>query len=141
VISAHEREDEVPAGAVADEFHGVLEGLRAADIEMDSALLLEGPLDPLRDPGSEQYLLFMKILARELREGVDLFFEGVIQALVPITEIYGGVYHLKIEIFHAVIVIKIRTLASRKYIRFFDIMDGVTPGAILIFKFQKLVPG
>ena len=74
MVSAHEREDKVPARIIPHKFQGIFQGLGAADIEMDPALLFKSPLAPPGKARGEEYLLLVNILACELGKTIDLFF-------------------------------------------------------------------
>jgi hypothetical protein len=69
----------------------------------------------------------VNILAGELGQAVDLLFESRIKARIRVSEIYGRIYHLQIQKFHALFIIEIRALTAHKYVGILHIMNGVAP--------------
>ena len=115
VIAALEGEHQALAVlGVAHELQAVLDRLAAADIEVDAALQPELLLGRLGQHGGELDLLAVQVLARHLRQPVELAPRGIVEALVAIAEIDGRVPHLQIEVGAALRVVEERALAARR---------------------------
>ena len=119
MVAALEREHQALAGAgVADELERVLDRLRAADVEVDAALA-----DPTWRSASsaiargELDLGRVQVLARDLRQRVDLALQHVVQARVGIAEVDRRVPHLQIEVRHAARVEQVAALAALEDLR------------------------
>src|SRR5207244_3353125 len=85
VIAALEREVQtLTVARVAHQLQRVLHGLRAADVEVHAALQPEALLVVLSDAPRELDLLLVQVLARDLRQGIDLPLERIVQSRIGI---------------------------------------------------------
>src|SRR5262249_38484025 len=83
VIAALEGEHQALAvRGVAHELERILDRLRAADVEVHPALEPELRFRVARDQRGELDLLAVQVLARDLRQAVDLALESVVEAAV-----------------------------------------------------------
>ena len=99
VIAALEREHQALALLeVAHELEAVFHRLAAADIEVHAALLAELLLGILGDQRGELDLLAVQILARHLRQPVELAPHGGVEAGVAVAEVDRRVPHLQVEV-------------------------------------------
>ena len=99
VIAALEGEHQALAvPGVAHELEAVLDRLAAADIEVDAALEAELALGGLGQHGGQLDLLAVQILARHLRQPVELAPRRLVEALVAVAEIDGRIPHLQVEV-------------------------------------------
>ena len=99
VVAALEGDHEALAAAgVAHELEGVLNGLRAAHVEVHAALFAPRVLDGFAEHGGEFDLFLVQVLGGDLRQRVDLALQGIVQARVGIAEVDGGIPHLEVEI-------------------------------------------
>src|SRR4030095_13053086 len=97
------------AGIVAHQFERVLDGLRTADVEMDTAFQVELALGILRDARGELYFFTVQILRSHLWQRIQLAMGSGVQPRVAIAETDRRVPHLKIQIRRAVSIVEIRT--------------------------------
>jgi hypothetical protein len=99
VVAALEREHQALAAAgVAHQLQRVLHRLRTADVEMHAPLHAEATFDLTDQRVGELDLLRVQVLARHLRQGVELALDGVVDARVGVAEIDGRMPHLQIEV-------------------------------------------
>src|SRR5262249_32925535 len=118
VIAALEREHETLAvRGVAHQLERILDRLRAADVEVHPSLERELLLGVARDQRGELDLLAVQVLARDLRQAVDLALERVVEPAVGVAEIDRRVPHLQIEIFAPGGVVDERALAALEDLR------------------------
>src|SRR5262249_53884853 len=115
---------------VAHELERILDRLRAADVEMHAAIVAELRLRVARDQRGELDLLAMQVLARDLRQPVDLALERVVEATVGIAEIDRRVPHLQVEIFAAGDVVEERAVAAIEDLRLLGVVNGVAVRAV-----------
>src|SRR5690606_16113989 len=99
---------------VADELEAVLDSLAATDVEMHAALQTEFLLGIACNHRRQLDFLAMEILARDLRQSVELTLYGVVETWIAIAEVHCRVPHLEIEVPAAFTVIKERTFAVIK---------------------------
>ena len=138
VVTAFEGEHQAFAVAgVAHHFQGVFDRLRAADVEVHTAVEAELVLGIDRDHFRQLDLAFVQVLAGDLRQRVDLLFQRVVQAWVGIAEVDGRVPHLQVEVGLVFGVPHIRAFAAAENTRRLDVVNGVAVGAILGFFIQK----
>src|SRR5205085_10067929 len=139
VVAALEGEHQALAvRGVADELEGILDGLRAADVEVHAALLPELRLGVAGDQRRKLDLLAMQVLARDLRQAVDLALQGLVQALVGVAEVDRRVPHLEIEERRAGEIVEERALAGREDLRRLGVVHGVAVRAVLRLEREKL---
>src|SRR6516165_145324 len=137
VIAAFERKHQALAVAgVAHELERILDRLRSAYIEMHATLAAELRFSIARDHGGEFDLLAVQILARDLRQPVDLALERVVETAVGVAEIDGRVPHLQVEILPALGVVEIRSLATVEDLRF-GIVNRVAVRAVDRLELQQ----
>ena len=105
---------------------------------MDAARHAPGLLDALSDGRGEFDFFLVQILAGQLRQDVDLALQGVIQALVGVAEIDGGIPHLQIEERRSRLVVKIGSFAAAEDLGRIDIVNGVAKGTIPRFVAQQV---
>src|SRR5690606_39088543 len=74
---------------VADALEAVLDRLDASHVEVNTPLLVELLLGIARNHRGQLNLLAMQVLARNLRQGVELPFDGIVQPGITIAEVDG----------------------------------------------------
>src|SRR5690606_22556590 len=97
---------------VADELEAVLDRLASTHVEVNTPLLAELLLGIAGNHRGQLNLLAMQVLARDLRQGVELPFDGIVQPGITIAEVDGRVPHLQVEILAAFAVIEERAFAA-----------------------------
>jgi len=98
VVTALKSKHPGAAGIFAHQLEGVLYGLGTAYVKMNAAFKTEAFLDALHNALRELDLFTVKILASQLREFIDLALESFIDPGIPVTQVHGGIPHLKIQI-------------------------------------------
>ncbi len=87
------------------------------------------------------HLFGVEVLAGELRQGVDLPLECVIQPAVGVAEVDGRVPHLKVEVRCASLIEQVAAIAPAENLRWIGVVDGVPVGAVLAVLEEKIVCG
>ena len=72
----------------------------------------------------------MQVLARDLRQGVELLLHRLVEARIGIAEVDRRIPHLQVEVRHAGGVEEVAALAAREDLRRLDVVDGVAERAI-----------
>src|SRR5947209_572168 len=139
VVAAHEGEDQILARRVAHDLEAVFNRLRAADIEVYAALQAELRLVQTRDGRRQLDLLRVQVLTRQLRQLVYLFFQRVIQTLIPVAETGRRVPHLQVEVRRAFAVVEVVALAAVEELWRVEVVNRVAPRTILSFQLQQLL--
>ena len=101
-----------------------------ADVKMNPSFDLKGLFRALRDFRGKQYFFFVQILAGQLRQLVYLPLERIVVSFVAVTEIHGGIPHLHVKIFHAVLIVQIDPLGPVENFYFSGVVDGIAIGAV-----------
>ncbi|MPM08574.1 hypothetical protein SDC9_54887 [bioreactor metagenome] len=139
VVAALEREHQALAVAgVAHHLERILDGLRAAHVEVHAALFAPLLLGVLRDELRQLDLGGVQILTGHLRQLLELLDHSVFQPLVLVAEVDGRVPHLQIQIRRASVVIHVAAFAAGENLGGIDVMDGVAKRAVLGFVGQEL---
>src|SRR6266545_296531 len=139
VIAALEGEHQAfSVRGIAHELERILDRLRAADVEMHADLETELGLGIARDQGGELDLLAMEILARHLRQLVDLPLERVVEPTVAVAEIDRRVPHLQVEVLAPGAVIEKGALAALEQFRRVGVVDRIAMRAIERLELEKL---
>src|SRR6185369_474554 len=130
VVTALEGEHQALAAArIADELERILDRLRAADVELDSSLRIPLGERILGNRACELDLGRMQVLARDLREHVELPAHRVGQALVGVAEVDGRVPHLEVEVRDAAAVEQVAARAAFEDLRRLDVVHRVAERA------------
>ncbi len=137
VVAALERQHPLPAGDLAHELQGVLDRLRAPDIELHPALHAEGALDALADQLRQLDFLPMQVLAGELRQPIHLGAHCPAHRRVGVAQVDRGVPHLQVEVLPAVQVVEVAALASLEELRLFGVVDRVAVRAEAVLLRQQ----
>ncbi|RMO59452.1 hypothetical protein ALQ29_05598 [Pseudomonas marginalis pv. marginalis] len=138
VVAAFEGEHQALAvGGVTHHFQGVFDGLRTADVEVHTTVEAEFFLGVDRDHFRQLDLAFVQVLAGDLRQGVDLLFQRVVQARVGVAEVDRRVPHLQVEVGLVFGVPHIGAFATAENTWRLDVVDGVAIGAVFGFFIQK----
>jgi len=131
VIPALEGEHQALAvTCVAHHFQRILDRLRTAHVEVNAARKSELPFGILSDPFGQLDLRRMKVLARDLRQGLHLAQHHRFEALVLVAEVDRGIPHLQVEVGHPFGVVHVASIASCKYLWRIDVVHGVAEGAV-----------
>lgn len=83
----------------------------------------------------------MQILRGDLRQRVELALDGVVEALVAIAEVDGGVPHLQVEEFVTGAVVHERAFAAGEDLGRVHVVHGVAVRAVLRLERQDLLVG
>ncbi len=137
MIPALKSEHPGTAGIFPHQLQSIFHGLGTADIKMDTSFQSEAFFNAFHHALRQFNLFTVKILASQLRKFVDLTLEGVIHAGITVTQVHGGIPHLKVQIRLARHVVKITTLTPLEDFGAFGIMDGIAVGAHLAFNGKK----
>ena len=138
VVTAFEGEHQAFAVAgVTHHFQRVLDRLRAADVEVHATVEAEFLLGVHRDHFRQLDLALVQVLAGDLRQGVDLLFQRVVQARVGVAEVDRRVPHLQVEVGLVFGVPHVGAFAAAENTRRLDVVNGVAVGAVLGFFIQK----
>src|SRR5436190_3772439 len=139
VIAALEGEHQALAVlGIAHELQAVLDRLAASDIEVDAALQPEPLLGQLRQHGGKLDLLTVQVLARQLRQPVELAPHHLVQTGIAIAEIDSRIPHLQIEVRAALRIVEKGALAALEDLRRIGVVHGVAVRAIPGLEVQKL---
>ena len=131
VIAALEGEHQALAVlGVAHELEAVLDRLAAADIEVDAALQAELLLGRLGQDGGQLDLLAVQVLARHLRQPVELAPRRVVETRVAVAEIDGRIPHLQVEVLAPLRVVEERALAAVEDLGRIGVVHGVAVRAV-----------
>src|SRR6476660_3376947 len=139
MIATGEGHEKTLACGIADELHGVLDRLCPSHVELDSPLETESTRTFFCQLLRQQDFFIMEVLAGQLRQAVELRFEGVDNRLVPVTEIDCRIPHLKIEIGLVLAVIEEAALTTLKEFWHRRIMHSISIRAVFRLFFTKFL--
>src|SRR5574337_924219 len=137
MVPAHKGHKQGLTGRIAHQFHRVLDGLGAPDIELHAPSHSEGPQTFGRQPLGHQDLFFVEILARQLGQLIELRLERIHNALIAIAEVYRRVPHLEIQVWFVVAIIEKAALAALKELGNGRVVHCIAMRAILRFFFAQ----
>jgi len=142
VVATLEREHQALALLeIAHELEAVLDGLRAADIEVHAALHAELLLGVLGDDRREFDLLAVKILRGDLRQALELAMRGLIEARIAVAEVHGRIPHLQVQELPALGVVHERAVAAIEDLRRVGVVHRVAVRAVNVLELQELFFG
>jgi hypothetical protein len=140
VVAALEGEHQALAAArIAHELERVLDGLCAADVEVNASRAPPLFLSILRDPLRELDLGRMEILAGDLRQRFDLLQEDGLQPFVLVTEVHGRIPHLQVEIRCLIGIEHVAPVAPGEDLGGIHVVNGVAERAVPRFIDQQLI--
>src|SRR5262249_10242878 len=79
----------------------------------------------------------VQVLARELRQHVNLVLQRVIDATIRVAEVHGGVPHLEVEVGDIRPVVEEAPLAAREELRPLGVVDCVAVRAHTLFQREQ----
>src|SRR6185295_8048164 len=105
---------------------------------MHPSLFAEFALGILGNERGQLDLFPVQILARHLRQAIELAAHGGIEARIAIAEVYRRVPHLQIEEFAPFRVEQERALAAVEDLRRVGVVHGIAVRAVFVLKREKL---
>ncbi len=105
---------------------------------MHAALHAPLPFGILRDHLRQLDLGRMQVLAGDLRQGVDLTLQHIVQALVGVAEVDRRVPHLQVEERRAGGVVQIAALAALEDLRRIGVVDRIAERAVARFQLEEI---
>ena len=125
MVAPHEGHEEAFPRVVADELHGVFDGLRATDVELHTAFHAERSETFCGQLLGHKDFFRMQILARKLRQLIQLSLDGVGDGLIAIAEADRRVPHLQVEIGAILTIVEKAALATLKKLGHRRVMDRI----------------